>query len=132
MFCINACNNLLYFHAAPEVKANNSVSEGSIRLVGGSDVLEGVVEIYLFGYWSTVCWYGWDLTDATVACHQLGYPSALAAPTGVAFGRSGRLLWFTSVGCTGKEANLTQCRHSASTSCGSYPSGVICSSEYTH
>ena len=47
-------------------------TEGDIRLVEGSSTLEGRVEICLNNVWGTVCDQGWDKSDATVVCRQLG------------------------------------------------------------
>ena len=46
---------------------------GTIRLVGGSNSMEGCVEVCTGGAWRTVCVDHWDNTDAGVACRQLGY-----------------------------------------------------------
>ena len=46
---------------------------GDIRLVGGSNPLEGRVEICFFNQWGTVCDTMWGTEEAEVACRQLGY-----------------------------------------------------------
>ena len=44
---------------------------GEIRLQGGTNDLEGRVEICLNNEWGTVCDQSWDVTDASVVCRQL-------------------------------------------------------------
>ena len=47
---------------------------GDVRLVGGSVVDEGRVELCLNNAWGTICDDGFDERDANVICRQLGYP----------------------------------------------------------
>lgn len=46
---------------------------GSIRLAGGSNLIEGRIEVCYDGDWGTVCDDNFDSSDALVACRQLGY-----------------------------------------------------------
>ncbi len=48
-------------------------NEGEVRLMGGSNRLEGRLEICLNEVWGTVCDDGWDSIGANVACRQLGF-----------------------------------------------------------
>lgn len=48
-------------------------NNGDIRLVGGTNALEGRVEVCDDHAWGTVCDDFWGSVDASVACAQLGY-----------------------------------------------------------
>ena len=113
---------------------NATVEEGTVRLVGGATPLEGRVEIFLLGQWGSVCDSNWDLADATVVCHQLGYLIAVEAPRSAAFGAGNGPSWYSNVRCVGTEMNLTECNHNryySGSSCShSQDAGVACSSEF--
>lgn len=49
-----------------------SCPSGELRLVGGSVDKNGRLEVCLNGQWGTVCADGWGISDAFVACKQLG------------------------------------------------------------
>ena len=106
--------------------------------MGGASPLEGRVEIFILSQWGTVCsnyYYShpWDLADATVVCHQLGYLRAVGAPEAASFGAGSGPSWYSNVRCAGTERNLTECSKSFSshgTACPhSQDAGVVCSSE---
>ena len=51
-------------------------NDSDIRLVNGSNMHEGVVEICFDGVWGTVCASGLDNLAASVICRWLGFPDA--------------------------------------------------------
>ena len=48
-------------------------TDGEIRILGGSNALEGRVEVCVYGVWGTVCSDLWGTEEANVACRQLGF-----------------------------------------------------------
>ncbi|EDO39811.1 predicted protein, partial [Nematostella vectensis] len=78
-------------------------------LVNGSSFNEGRVEIYHNGTWGTVCDDSWDISDAQVVCHQLGYPGAVSSPGRAHFGRGNGQIWMDDVHCMGYERSLDSC-----------------------
>ena len=49
---------------------------GDVRLVGGSNPLEGRLEVCFYNQWGTLCSSPWSANEALVACRQLGYAGA--------------------------------------------------------
>ena len=77
--CEHSIRSLIHFHTVPF---------NYIRLVDGDSVMEGRVEVYHDGGWGSICYDGWDIKDAMVVCHQLGYPRAIRAPEFSVFGEA--------------------------------------------
>ncbi len=124
----NAC-----LHIPIDVMSNDTAVEGSVRLVGGTTSLEGRVEVFLRGHWGTVCDSVWDFVDAIVMCRQLGYPRAVKGPRSSFFGAGSGPSWYSSLSCTGREHNLTECSNSISNTGSACPhsrdAGAVCSSQ---
>ena len=79
------CNSTLYPSLCPLQQTDAGVvcqdiaterdncSDGQVRLVNGSNILEGRVEVCLNNAWGTVCDNSFSEDDAKVICNQLGH-----------------------------------------------------------
>ncbi|NXI42706.1 C163A protein, partial [Galbula dea] len=81
-----------------------------IRVVGGQNGCQGRVEVWLHGFWGTVCDDAWDMRDAEVACRQLGCGPAVSALDEAAFGEGTGPIWLEQVECWGTETSLQDCQ----------------------
>ena len=89
----------------------------------------GRVEVLYSGIWGTICSDYWDLPDADVVCHQLGYDGALRAVRNAAFGEGTGQIWLDDVQCVGNERSISHCSHSrwGAHNCRHYQdAGVVC------
>ena len=92
-----------------------------MRLVNGSSLNRGILEVLHNGVWRSICSHGWGIENSYVVCRQLGYDSALHFVDEHLKGRKyfierlvekGKgLLWLDSVDCDGSEASIKACRH---------------------
>merc|ERR1711871_1211230 len=87
--------------------------EGNVRLVGGTNVTEGRVEVFHNNEWGTVCDDSWSDVDAQVVCNQLFGGACLSATahSSAYFGAGSGTIWLDNVACQGTESGLDQCSH---------------------
>ena len=52
----------------------NNCTDGDLRLMGGSNSLEGRVEVCINRAWGTICDNGFNAEDATVICNHFEVP----------------------------------------------------------
>ena len=71
----------------------------------------GRVELLFNGTWGTICDTSWNLKDADIVCHQLGYDGALSAPGNATFGQGAGQIWLDDVKCVGNETSISHCNH---------------------
>ena len=69
------------------------------------------MEVYHNGIWGTVCDDGWDLSDAQVVCHELGYGTAVAALHRASYGQGSGPIWLSYLNCIGTEWTIRNCSH---------------------
>ncbi|XP_065913209.1 scavenger receptor cysteine-rich domain-containing group B protein-like isoform X2 [Dysidea avara] len=106
----NNCNHFEDAGVACTGTIRTACTEGRIRLVGGSSIYEGRVEVCHNGEWGTVCDDSWSISDGIVACHQLGY-SFVRVTTSAFFGQGTGAIWLDNLSCRGSETRLIDCNH---------------------
>ena len=56
-----------------------------------------------------MCDDGWDTTDATVVCRQLGFYSSVTTYGSAYYGPGTGPIWLSRLSCFGNESTLTDC-----------------------
>ncbi|KAM6932171.1 scavenger receptor cysteine-rich type 1 protein M130-like [Lycodopsis pacificus] len=85
----------------------------SVRLVNGTSLCSGRLEVKSNQWWSSVCEDDFDQQDAEVVCRELGCgaPSVLQ---GALYGEVEAPMWTKEFQCGGHESALLDCRSSSS------------------
>ncbi|XP_038054128.1 deleted in malignant brain tumors 1 protein-like isoform X2 [Patiria miniata] len=104
--------------------------DSMLRLVDGDGKRSGRVEIYHDDVWGAICDNGWDMKEASIVCHQLGFLEAEEA-TSVSLEESEEEvpIVMNRVSCKGSERRLVDCPFVCSSiqQCnGSHVAGVTC------
>ncbi|KAM7053366.1 neurotrypsin [Acridotheres tristis] len=90
-------------------RGRNDCERGSVRLRGGKNEFEGRVEVYVNGFWGTICGSHWDNNDATVVCRQLALGEKGTAKH-LPFSGLGLIpVFWSEVRCRGDEENILLC-----------------------
>ena len=85
---------------------------GLVRLINGTTIYEGRVEVYYAGEWGTVCDDGWRRNAAQVVCSELGFGSAISVRYNAYYGEGNGQIWLDDVICVGNESTIGSCLHS--------------------
>ena len=97
------------------------MEENTVRLVEGTGNNTGFVELYSLGQWVPICPDFWDILDASVVCHELGYLTVVSTTVKIRYNYQ-HYRGFTTYtfSCTGDESTLKQCSTSDRRYCNPY------------
>ena len=88
--------------------------DGQLRLVNGSNPLEGRVEVCFNRAWGTLCDTGFSEEEAEVVCRQVGSQFGYAHGGSIPlrnrqFGEGSGPIFIDTLGCSGSEKELIEC-----------------------
>eukprot|EP00057_Strongylocentrotus_purpuratus_P025036 XP_011679510.1 PREDICTED: deleted in malignant brain tumors 1 protein-like [Strongylocentrotus purpuratus] len=90
-------------------------TEGDIRLIGAGVGIEseGRIQIVRHNAWGTICHHSWNIQDANVVCHQLGFEFATLATRNSYYGGGNldQAVMLSNVRCNGTEEHLLDCEN---------------------
>uniref|UniRef100_A0A672JV58 SRCR domain-containing protein n=1 Tax=Sinocyclocheilus grahami TaxID=75366 RepID=A0A672JV58_SINGR len=97
-------------HEDAGVKCSGELS----RLVAGSQLCSGRVEMYFGGRWGSVCAAAFDQQDAEVVCRELDCGAPVQVLGAAAFGKGDTQMWTQEIQCRGDESHIQRCPSSTS------------------
>ncbi|XP_061088844.1 deleted in malignant brain tumors 1 protein-like isoform X1 [Conger conger] len=80
-----------------------------VRLVGGTDLCSGRVEVHHGSFWGTVCDANFDQQDAEVVCRELGCGAPKELRGAAVFGQGEGQVWAEEIQCRGNESQINFC-----------------------
>ena len=89
--------------------SNDTMEENTVRLIKSIGNNTGFVELYSLGHWIPICGYFWDILDASVACRELGYLTAVSTTRKIHDNYRYFRGYTYTYSCTGDESTLKQC-----------------------
>ncbi|CAM4563969.1 unnamed protein product [Leuciscus chuanchicus] len=96
------------------VRCSETINYGRSRLVDGSHLCSGRVEMYIGGRWSTVCDAAFDQQDAEVVCRELDCGAPVQVLGEDAFGKGNGQIGSKEIQCRGDETHIRHCPSSTS------------------
>ncbi|XP_059360615.1 deleted in malignant brain tumors 1 protein-like [Carassius carassius] len=96
------------------VKCSETINYGRSRLVDGSHLCSGRVEMYFGGRWGSVCDAVFDQKDAEVVCRELDCGAPVQVLGAAAFGKGDAQMWTQEIQCRGNESHIRHCPSSNS------------------
>uniref|UniRef100_A0A8C2DNB3 SRCR domain-containing protein n=1 Tax=Cyprinus carpio TaxID=7962 RepID=A0A8C2DNB3_CYPCA len=100
------------------------------RLINGSHLCSGRIEVVHGNTWYTVCDAAFDQQDAEVVCRELDCGAPVQVLGAAAFGKGDAQMWTQEIQCRGNESHIYFCPHTSSSknNCShDNDVGVICS-----
>uniref|UniRef100_A0A672MA30 Si:ch211-161n3.3 n=1 Tax=Sinocyclocheilus grahami TaxID=75366 RepID=A0A672MA30_SINGR len=100
------------------------------RLINGSHLCSGRIEVVHGNTWHTVCDATFDQQDAEVVCRELDCGAPVQVLGAAAFGKGDAQMWTQEIQCRGNESQIYFCPHTSSSknNCSHENDlGVICS-----
>ncbi|XP_061589487.1 antigen WC1.1-like isoform X2 [Cololabis saira] len=101
------------FSADASNKLLDVTCSDSVRLVNGTDLCSGRLEVKSSQIWSSVCEDDFDLQDAEVVCRELSCGAPLVLQGGL-YGEEKDPVWTREFQCRGDESALLDCGRSGS------------------